>query len=121
MPRHIPEAILTIMRGRMLSPTGGKDKLIISDIVKLKSEKDFTFIFNLHPDVEATHSFGSFRLSNNGVKLSMKFTGLKKIKTSLSSGRCFLDFTHRETKRIVLKIKSGSDFVLKTEIEEVKI
>lgn len=94
------------------------DGLIISDQVEVTQSTEIEFVFNLHPDVEVSFEGQNLVLDNGGVKVSVVPEASSKIGISTVSGRCFIDFEHRETRRILMEARVDRAFAMKVKCRE---
>lgn len=92
----------------------------ISDQVKNLSEieKEFTFIFNLHPDIQSKIiNANQVLLKSHKGQLIMDFETLQKLKIIKTSGKCFINSSHQQNTQLHIKIKANISFCLFTKIK----
>jgi len=93
--------------------------LELRDQVKNASgvEKEFTFIFNLHPDIQS-EIINAKQVSLRSLKCSLiiNFDTCEELKISQIPGKCFIDSNHRSNTQIRVKIKTKNSFDLRTKI-----
>ncbi|MFH1476019.1 MAG: alginate lyase family protein [Verrucomicrobiota bacterium] len=88
----------------------------ISDTVDAPTDIESTFIFNLHPDIHlrSKNNANLLLTHSGGGVLEMKFTGAELDHVEITEGLCYLDFAHRKTRRILIKIRGGRNVSLAT-------
>jgi Heparinase II/III N-terminus/Heparinase II/III-like protein len=81
-------------------------------------KKEFTFIFNLHPDVQSRIiNRHQVSLENNKCLLIMNFNAFPDLEIIKKTGQCFINSKHQQSTQIHVKIKSSANFKLNTKIE----
>lgn len=101
---------------------GTEDKLVISDKIFSPMEKELCLVFNLHPDVKVRNrDFLNIELSNNDEKLLLSFKSMQEIKLEQSAGKVFVEFSHVDNSRILVRSNSGSGncTFIRTEIKRI--
>lgn len=90
--------------------------LKLSDQVENTSalEKEFTFIFNLHPDIQSEIINSNKILLNH---LEMTFNSSEKLEITKKTGQCFINSKHQINTQIHVKIKTNTSFKLNTKIK----
>ena len=79
--------------------------------------KEFTFIFNLHPQVECRIiDSEKILLSTDKWSFILSFNVSIPIEIMEKSGQCFIDSEHKRNSRLHVKIKSGKGLFLNTQI-----
>lgn len=82
-------------------------------------EKEFSFIFNLHPDIQSKIiSATQVSLKRAEFELLMNFSYPKKFEIIKTSSQCFIDSDHRVNTQIRIKIKTKNSFNLYTKIRK---
>ncbi len=94
----------------------GDRRLRLADELNFSGKKTFEFIFNLHPDVEIEESGGSIVLRAGASKLKVRFDCKEQYETSFPPGKCFIDFRHVETQRIIVRVNAFLNLCLETHI-----
>ena len=93
--------------------------LELSDEVETISgtEKEFTFIFNLHPNIQSEIiNSNQVLLKGNKGKLLMSFETPLELEITQTSGKCFINAGHQQNTRIYINIKAGKSFFLNTKL-----
>ena len=81
-------------------------------------EKKFTFIFNLHPDVQSEIiNANQVSLKSHRCHLMMNFNASHKLEITKTSGQCFINSSHQKNTQLRVKIKTNASFRLHTKIE----
>ncbi|MCX6992683.1 MAG: alginate lyase family protein [Kiritimatiellaeota bacterium] len=90
--------------------------LRIDDTVKAPANISATFILNLHPaiQVQPKNSTDFLLAHPDGCVLEMGFTSSMLNNIEVAEGLCYLDFKHRQTIRILIKMQDGKNVFLTT-------
>ena len=78
-------------------------------------EKEFTFIFNLHPSIQSEITSNSQVFLKDGeYSLLMSFKTSQKFEIAKAQSKCFINSGHRQNTQIRVNIKTNESFCLRT-------
>jgi hypothetical protein len=86
------------------------ESVIVSDKISTNTLKDFTFILNLHPDVEVEESDEGIVLRNGDKSLEVQIASEIPFECDTETGKCFINGEHRDSTRLMFKLQSDEDF-----------
>lgn len=92
----------------------GQNRVEIADRVDSPRAVQWTFIFNLHPDVEVALEGTCARLRNGLVRLRLDMRGSVPCEPAIEKGWCYLDFQHRESRRVVVHLRGRGPLELRS-------
>jgi hypothetical protein len=80
-------------------------------------EREFTFIFNFHPEVECSlENEKQILIKTSEDSLLMEFKASCEFEICKAEGQCFIDSRHQKNTQVHVKIKARNDFTLNLEI-----
>ena len=80
-------------------------------------EKEFTFIFNFHPQIECKIAdIGEVLLFAPNGRFTLNLKTLQPFELQEKRGQCFLNLKHKKNPQLHIKISAQQKFSLKTEI-----
>lgn len=82
------------------------DGILIEDTVTADSEKNYTFIFNLHPDVKVDKNNGNILLRNLNVQVILVAKSKDEFICRIKRGQCFIDGVHRQNSQLLFETKN---------------